>query len=79
MFRAWFGFPARIRSRDLTGVFGFFALQRVAVRDEILRYLERAVVFEGERGSVARRETDPAYKAHRPGGEATLASIRAHG
>ena len=39
LFRAWFGFPARIKSRDeardLTGVFGFLALLRVAVRDEI--------------------------------------------
>jgi 5'-3' exonuclease len=65
LFRAWFGFPARIRSRDktrdLTGVFGFFALLRVAVRDEITTHPEITVVFDGELGSAARRETDPAY------------------
>jgi DNA polymerase I len=81
LFRAWFGFPARIKSRDktrdLTGVFGFFALMRVAVRDEIPAAPEIAVVFDGELGSAARRATDPAYKAHRPGGEAALAPIRA--
>lgn len=81
LFRAWFGFPARIRSRDkardLTGVFGFFALLRVAVRDEIPAHPEITVVFDGELGSAARRETDPAYKAHRPGGEAALAPIKA--
>jgi len=81
LFRAWFGFPARIKSRDkardLTGVFGFFALLRVAVRDEIPAHPEMIVVFDGELGSAARRETDPAYKAHRPGDEAALAPIRA--
>jgi DNA polymerase I len=35
------------------------------------------VVFDGELGSGARRGTDPAYKAHRPGGEAALAPIKA--
>jgi DNA polymerase I len=76
-----FGFPARIRSRDkardLTGVFGFFALLRVAVRDEVPAHPEMIVVFDGELGSAARRGTDPAYKAHRPGGEAALAPIKA--
>jgi DNA polymerase-1 len=56
LFRAWFGFPARIRSRDktrdLTGVFGFFALLRVAVRDEIADDPEIVVVFDGELGSA---------------------------
>jgi DNA polymerase-1 len=81
LFRAWFGFPARIKSRDktrdLTGVFGFFALLRVAVRDEIPAHPEITVVFDGELGSAARRATDPAYKAHRPSGEAALAPIKA--
>lgn len=81
LFRSWFGFPARIRSRDkardLTGVFGFFALLRVAVRDEIAADPEILVVFDGELGSAARREADPAYKAHRPSDEATLAPIKA--
>jgi DNA polymerase-1 len=39
LWRAVFGFPARItsrdKSRDVTGVFGFFALLRAAVRDEL--------------------------------------------
>ena len=81
LFRSWFGFPARIRSRDktrdLTGVFGFFALLRVAVRDEVPAHPEMIVVFDGELGCAARRRTDPAYKAHRPGGEAALAPIKA--
>jgi DNA polymerase-1 len=81
LFQSWFGFPARIRSRDkardLTGVFGFFALLRVAVRDEIPAAPEIIVVFDGELGSAARRAADPGYKAHRPGGEAALAPIKA--
>jgi hypothetical protein len=39
LFRAFYGFPARITSRDkerdLTGVFGFFALLRAGLRDNI--------------------------------------------
>jgi DNA polymerase I len=81
LFRSWFGFPARIRSRDkardLTGVFGFFALLRAAVRDEIAADPEIVVVFDGELGSAARREADPAYKAHRPADDAALAPIKA--
>jgi DNA polymerase-1 len=81
LFRSWFGFPARIRSRDktrdLTGAFGFFALLRVAVRDEITACPEIAVVFDGELGSAERRELDPAYKAHRCADEAALAPIKA--
>jgi DNA polymerase I len=61
----------------MTGVLGFFALLRVAVRDEIPADPEMIVVFDGEPGSAARRETDPAYKAHRPGGEAELAPTKA--
>jgi hypothetical protein len=72
--------PARIwsrdKTRDLTSVFGFFALLRVAVRDEIAAAPEITVVFDGELGSAARRASDPAYKAHRPGGEAALAPIK---
>jgi DNA polymerase-1 len=81
LWRAHHGFPARIRSRDkardLTAVFGFFALLRVAVRDEIAADPEIMVVFDGELGSEARREADPAYKAHRPSDEASLAPIKA--
>jgi DNA polymerase-1 len=81
LFRSWFGFPARIKSRDkardLTGVFGFFALLRVAVRKETAAEPEIMVVFDGELGSAERREADPAYKAHRPADEAALAPIKA--
>jgi DNA polymerase-1 len=81
LFRSWFGFPARIKSRDkardLTGVFGFFALLRVAVRKETAADPEIMVVFDGELGSAERREADPAYKAHRPADEAALAPIKA--
>jgi len=44
----------------------FFALLRVAVRDEMTTFPEITVVFDGELGRAARRETDPADKAHRP-------------
>ncbi len=80
VFRAYFGFPSRITSRDgtrdLTGVFGFFALVRVAVRDELTAFPEIVVVFDGELGSAARRSVDPAYKAHRPKDEASLAPVK---
>lgn len=81
LFRAHFGFPARIASRDkscdLTGVFGFFALLRAAIRDELPDIPEVVVVFDGEFGSVERRKLDPAYKAHRPTDDAALAPIKA--
>ena len=80
LFRACFGFLARIRSRDkardLTGG-GFSALLRVAFRGEITAHPEITVVFDGELGSAARRETDPAYRAYRHWGEAALAPIKA--
>jgi DNA polymerase-1 len=80
LFRAYFGFPSRITSRDglrdLTGVFGFFALIRVAVRDELTAFPEVVVVFDGELGSAERRRVDPAYKAHRPKDDAALAPIK---
>lgn len=80
VFRAYFGFPARItsrdKSRDLTGVFGFFALLRAAVRDELPAVPEVVVVFDGEFGSAERRKLHPAYKAHRPTDEVALAPIK---
>ena len=80
LFRAYFGFPSRITSRDgtrdLTGVFGFFALLRAAVRDELTAFPEIVVVFDGEHGSAERRRVDPLYKAHRPRDEEFLAPIR---
>lgn len=75
---ATFGFPAPIYSRDkartLTGLFAFFALLRVAVRDHLLAPdganlsspPEVVVVFDGENGAAARKETHDGYKASRP-------------
>ncbi|MDF5759039.1 5'-3' exonuclease H3TH domain-containing protein [Spongiactinospora sp. TRM90649] len=81
LFRATFGFPAPIHSRDktrdLTGVFGFFALLRVAIRDELPDPPEVIVVFDGEHGSAARREADATYKANRVADETTLKPILA--
>ena len=80
LWRSWFGFPARIRSRDktrdVTGVFGFFALLRVALRELPVRP-EVVVAFDGENAWDRRSAIDPAYKAHRPTDEAAMAPIRA--
>lgn len=69
LWRAAFGFPAEIRSRDktrdLTAPFGFFALLRVAIRDELPAAPEVIVVFDGEHGSVERQDSDADYKANR--------------
>lgn len=79
LWRAWFGFPARIRSRDksrdLTGVFGFFALLRVAIR-ELPAPPEVLVVFDGEHAWSERAAIDSAYKAHRPTDDSAMAPIR---
>ncbi|CNG50744.1 DNA polymerase I [Mycobacterium tuberculosis] len=81
VFRAAYGFPAPIfsrdKTRDLTGIFGFFALLRVAIRDEISEPPEVLVVFDGQEGSAARKETDDRYKANRPTDEAALKPILA--
>lgn len=81
VFRAAFGFPAPIHSRDktrdLTGVFGFFALLRVAIRDELPEPPEVLVVFDGQDGSAARKEADGEYKANRPTGDDALKPILA--
>lgn len=68
---ATFGFPAPIYSRDktrlLTGLFAFFALLRVAIRDDIPGAApEIIVVFDGEHGAAARQQTHEGYKASRP-------------
>lgn len=80
LWRAWFGFPARIRSRDktrdVTGVFGFFALLRVALR-ELPALPAIVVAFDGENAWARRTAIDHAYKAHRPTDEAAMAPIRA--
>lgn len=70
LWRAAYGFPAQIHSRDktrnLTAIFGFFALLRVAIRDEIAHPPEIIVVFDGQHGAAARRGSDGDYKANRP-------------
>lgn len=79
LWRAWYGFPARIRSRDkardLTGVFGFFALLRVATRD-LPSQPEIVVAFDGENAWHERQRILPQYKAHRPTDEAAMAPIK---
>lgn len=85
LFRACFGTPAQIWSRDrddrrdITTQFMFFALLRKAVNDELGSWPEILVVFDGEEGSAERREADPGYKANRPGGDEALRPIRALG
>lgn len=80
LWRSWYGFPARITSRDktrdLTGVFGFFALLRVAVR-ELDVPPEIVVVFDGENAWGERTAIDQDYKAHRPTDPEAMAPIRA--
>jgi DNA polymerase I len=67
---ATFGFPAPICSRDktklLTGLFAFFALLRVAIRDDVPGAApEVIVVFDGEHGAVSRQQVHEGYKASR--------------
>jgi DNA polymerase-1 len=78
---ATFGFPAEVRSRDktrlLTGLFGFFALLRVAVRNDIpTGQPEIIVVFDGQYGAADRQQIDASYKAQRPTDAAALAPIQ---
>ncbi|MDH6144136.1 DNA polymerase-1 [Kitasatospora sp. GP30] len=73
-----FGFPAEIRSRDktreLTGLFAFFALLRATIRDDLdVNPPEVVVVFDGEHGSAARVAADQDYKANR---EATPEALK---
>jgi DNA polymerase-1 len=64
------GIPASVcsrdGSRDLTGVFMFFALLRKAIRENFPSGPEVLVVFDGELGSASRKAVDPGYKANRP-------------
>ena len=77
LFRACFGTPAQIWSRDeddkrdLTTEFMFFALLRKGINEELPGWPEVVVVFDGQDGSAQRKETDAGDKANRPkGGEA---------
>ncbi len=70
LWRAAFGFPARIRDgdgNDVTPAFGFFALLRKAIHG--LSPCEAVVVFDGEGSSDARVEVAPDYKANRAGAD----------
>ncbi|WP_159029794.1 hypothetical protein [Streptomyces marincola] len=81
--RAWYGFAARITSRDKTddrtGVFGFAALLRKAQGQHAQDH-EVLVVFDAEDGSSTRAEQDREYKAQRPAPDpgliASLADIK---
>ena len=70
LWRAAYGFPARIRDgdgNDVTPAFGFFALLRKAIHG--LSPCEAVVVFDGEGSSDARVEVAPDYKANRAGAD----------
>ena len=58
-----------------TGVFGFFALLRAGIRDNLDQPPEIVAVFDGEGGVARRRAVDPSYKISRPTG--TPAAIKA--
>ncbi|WP_158851144.1 5'-3' exonuclease [Saccharothrix deserti] len=81
LWRGAFGFPAAIYSRDktreLTAEFAFFALLRVAIREEFSAPPEVLVVFDGQHGAAERQTTDGDYKANRVVDEAALKPIRA--
>lgn len=83
LFRACFGTPAQILSRDTTGKrdlttqFMFFALLRKAINDELGHWPEVIVVFDGQDGAVHRKATDPGYKATRPEDPGALRPILA--
>ena len=79
---ATFGFPAAIwstdKTRNLTGVFAFFALLRKTAREEIPDGpAEIIVVFDGEHGGADRKAADANYKANRPTDDAALAPLLA--
>lgn len=81
LYRAYFGFPARVTSRDktrdLTGVFGFLALLRKAHSAHAHDH-RIVVVFDGEHGATARVHTDASYKAPRADADhAPIASLPA--
>ena len=70
LWRAAYGFPARIRDsegKDVTPAFGFFALLRKAIHG--LMPCEAVVVFDGEGSTEARVEKAPDYKANRAGAD----------
>jgi len=82
LWRACFGTPAQIWSRDeqpadLTTQFMFFALLRKGINDELPQWPEVIVVFDGEDGSAQRKDTDAGYKASRSADSEALRPIQA--
>ncbi|MGN2642367.1 5'-3' exonuclease [Nocardia takedensis] len=76
LFRACFGSPAEIYSRDepqrdITTQFMFPALLRKGINDELAAWPEVIVVFDGQHGTAERKQTDANYKAQRPDPAAT--------
>lgn len=81
LWRGHFGFPAPVFSRDktrnLTGLFAFFALLRASVRDDLdTGPVEICVVLDGENGSADRKDADSDYKANRESTPAALEPIQ---
>lgn len=67
LYRAEHGFPARIFNRigdDVTGLFGFLALMRKALRTAPLRPTHALVVFDAD-APLVRSSSDSRYKAGR--------------
>jgi DNA polymerase-1 len=68
LFRACFGTPAQIMSRDqhgkrdITTQFMFFALLRKGINDELVRWPEVIVVFDGQDGAAHRQDATPVTK-----------------
>jgi DNA polymerase-1 len=80
LWRGHFGFPApvfsRDKSRNLTGLFAFFALLRASIRDDLdVGPVEVCAVLDGEQGSAGRKYADADYKANRPETPEALAPL----
>lgn len=68
LWRAAFGFPARVRNSigtDITPAFGFFALLRAGIR-ELDEDTTCVVCFDGQHGPQHRKTVEPGYKDNRP-------------
>ncbi|MFG3253265.1 5'-3' exonuclease H3TH domain-containing protein [Streptomyces sp. NPDC048172] len=81
LWRGHFGFPAPVYSRDktrnLTGLFAFFALLRASIRDDLdVGPVEVCVVLDGEHGSADRKDADADYKANREETPAALEPLQ---
>jgi DNA polymerase-1 len=83
LWRACYGTPAQIWSRDqdgkrdITTQFMFFALLRKGINDELGTWPEVIVVFDGQHGAASRQQADAGYKANRAASEEALRPIRA--